>query len=39
MIGYAKISRKRFYQLGGFSNPRLVRVTRNGGWAYYEELR
>jgi hypothetical protein len=35
MIGYTKISREQFYRQGGFSNPRLVRVTRNGVWAYF----
>ena len=37
MIGYAKIPRKEFYKLGGFANPKLVRVTRNRAWAYYEK--
>lgn len=36
MIGYRKISREQFYRYGGFANPSLVRVTRNGAWAYYQ---
>lgn len=36
MLGYVQISKERFYHGGGFSNPRLVRVTRNGDWAYFE---
>ena len=36
MLGYAKISHESFYRSGGFSNPRNVRVTRNGGWAYFQ---
>lgn len=30
-----KISHDEFYRLGGFSNPRLVRVSRNGKWDYF----
>lgn len=36
MLGYTKISKEQFYRYDGFSNPRLVRVTRNGNWAYFE---
>ena len=36
MTGYIKITKDQFYHRGGFSNPRLVRVTRNGDWAYFE---
>lgn len=36
MIHYTKISRAAFYRNGGFSNPRLVRVTRSGAWAYFQ---
>lgn len=36
MIGYTPITRLAFYSLGGFSNPRCVRVTSgSGSWAYY----
>lgn len=35
MVGYEKITRHAFYQTGGFANPRLVRVARGKGWAYY----
>lgn len=37
MFGYTKITKKEFYSMGGFSNPRLVRVTRNRTWAYYSK--
>lgn len=36
MIGHIKISKKAFYRSGGFSNPRNVRVTRNGAWAHFQ---
>lgn len=35
MRGYEKITKEQFYRIGGFSNPRCVRVTRDGDWAYY----
>lgn len=35
MMGYTQITRKEFYASGGFSNPRLVRVTRNRAWVYF----
>ncbi len=35
MNGYSKITAYQFHHLGGFSNPRLVRVSRSGRWAYY----
>ncbi len=35
MVGYARISRARFYALGGFSNPRLVRKSYGRGWSYF----
>lgn len=38
MMGYAQITRAEFYRLGGFSNPRLVRVTRGHAWAYFERV-
>jgi hypothetical protein len=37
MYGYTKITKAQFYRLGGFSNPQLVRVTRDGDWAYYQK--
>lgn len=36
MIGYTQITRKQFYELGGFANPKLVRVRRGYSMAYYE---
>lgn len=36
MKGYTKITKEEFYTRGGFSNPRLVRVTRKGVFAYFE---
>lgn len=36
MLNHTKITRKQFYRCGGFSNPRLVRVTRGGAWAYFQ---
>lgn len=36
MSGYRVITKEAFYRAGGFSNSRLVRVTRNGKWAYFE---
>lgn len=35
MIGYMRISRSLFYELGGFSNPRCVRLERGRCWAYF----
>lgn len=35
MTGYIPVSRQQFYNYGGFSNPRCLRVTRNGKWAYF----
>ena len=34
-----KITKEQFYRLGGFSNPELVRLTRDGVWAYFERVR
>lgn len=36
MTGYTKITKDQFYRYGGFSNTRLVRVTRDGAWAYFQ---
>ena len=30
-----RITKNEFYELGGFSNPKLIRVTRKGSWSYY----
>ena len=35
--GYVRISKKNWDGLGGFANPKLCRVTRNGKWAYYSK--
>lgn len=35
MTGYSRITAYQFRHLGGFSNPRLLRVTRAGRWAYF----
>lgn len=35
MAGYSRISKHVFYNAGGFSNPRCVRVTREREWAYF----
>ena len=31
-----RISKSQFYRYGGFSNPRLVRLTREGVWTYWQ---
>lgn len=31
-----KLTKNQFYQRGGFSNPKLVRFSRGGVWAYRE---
>lgn len=35
LIGYMRITKRAFYDQGGFSNPRLIRVTRSRRWAYF----
>lgn len=36
MSDLTKITKCAFYADGGFSNPRLVRLSRSGGgWAYF----
>ncbi len=35
MPGYSRITAYQFAHLGGFSNPRLLRVPRARGWAYF----
>lgn len=36
MMNHTRIPRRMFYRMGGFANPRLVRVTRAKAWAYFE---
>jgi len=38
MIGYMRIDKRSFYDTGGFSNGRNVRVERSGHWAYYRRI-
>ena len=38
MIGYARITRAQFYELGSFRNSRLVRTQRGRSWAYFLSL-
>ena len=35
MTGCSRITAYQFHHLGGLSNPRLLRVTRAGRWAYF----
>lgn len=35
MLGYSRITKRAFYAVGAFSNPRCARVTRHNRWAYY----
>jgi len=35
MTGYARITKRHFYNLGGFSNPRCVRKRVGRSWAYF----
>lgn len=35
MIGYERISKKTFYQNGGFANSRCVRRMIGKSWAYF----
>lgn len=34
-IGYKKISKREFYDRGGFSNPKLFRKDNGKGWVYF----
>ena len=36
MINKKKISKKMFYDMGGFSNPNLYRKGVRGSWTYWE---
>jgi hypothetical protein len=38
MTGYQEITKEKFYRLGGFSNPRCVRVTRFDHYAYFYRI-
>lgn len=38
MTGHNRITKLEWWRLGGFANPRCVRVTRRGLWAYYYRL-
>lgn len=31
-----RITKAQFYRCGGFANPRLVRLTRDGVWTYWQ---
>lgn len=36
MVGRTRITKREFYDMGGFSNPRLFRRQRkSGAWQYY----
>lgn len=37
MTGYVRISKRAFYDAGGFSNPRLRRFSVGRTFAYYRE--
>ena len=37
MKGYIRVTKEKFYQLGGFASSHCVRVTRDGDWAYFME--
>lgn len=37
-LGHMQITRNVFYANGGFSNTRLVRVTRGNCWAYFYKV-
>ncbi len=40
MTNYTRITKAQFYSGGGFAAyPRLVRVTWDGDWTYYQENR
>lgn len=34
-IGWTKLSKRMFYALGAFSNPRLCRQMVGGAWSYW----
>lgn len=39
-VGTLRISKRNFYALGGFSNPRLFRkADKRGAWNYYYDNR
>lgn len=35
MIGFLRVSRRRWYDLGGFANPRCVRRSIGAYWRYF----
>lgn len=35
MIGYMRLSKRNWYNAGGFAESRCVRVSRGHSWAYY----
>lgn len=35
MAGYRRVTKREWYEAGGFRNSRCVRVTRGGRWAYF----
>lgn len=37
MTGFVRISKRAFYDAGGFSNPRLVRLCVGRTFAYYRQ--
>jgi hypothetical protein len=39
MTGYERISRRQFYDRGGFANPACVRRSSGNGWAYFYRVR
>lgn len=34
---YRKLTKKQWYDLGGFANPSLFRRDRGRGWEYYQD--
>jgi hypothetical protein len=38
MIGYKQVTKREFYNRGGFSNFRCVRVQRGNSWAYFYRI-
>jgi hypothetical protein len=39
MLGYTRITRREFYDHGGFSNVLHVRVQRGHSWTYWSRTR
>jgi hypothetical protein len=38
MMGYCRITRRKFYALGAFSNTFLVRTQRGNSWTYWMRI-